>query len=387
MNRPRRTSLSDWWDRPDNGTSPKSGDSDMEVRRERDAVTPRRKEECDSLKASPPSSRFSPSKRGSPTFYIGDDEPDAQGCEASPRKKATTRASKGDINSAVWSALMKAPDLSAVLRNAEAVNAKTKDLCSALEKEVKRKGGEMQERVQAAEERVAALSEELRELKQSKQAAEERVCALSGELCELKTGSQAAEERVCDLRDELCQLKKTDCQGRRGSSAQGEESADIKNVKVAFAAGWEHMNKQLRQIRQQMQLLEERLPSAGLHSSTGLGPSPSPSNDIDDLSKSVGDRWPGRQLPSSTDAPSQNSDNDSDRLSTDSLAASATLDPEEKAELKKIRAILAAAGTAYSKDLCQVKNQMREMRAEMQEFRAFMNEHRACSKNAVEEII
>lgn len=375
MSRPKRTSLSDWWARPD-GTAPESEDSDMEVKGERDAVTPKRKEECEHLRDSTPSSRLSPSKRGSPSFYIGDEDSDDHSREASPRKKAAVRISKDGLDSALLSSFMKDGDKTPgkprtdgaseelAIKLDEMNDKIKKGRCSILENEYKRKSGEMQVRVQAAEERVAELSEELRELKNT---------------------NQAAEERMATLSEELRGIKETGCTSRLHS--QGDESADIKNVKVAFAAGWEHMNKQLRQIRQQMQLHEERLLSTGLHARTGLGPSASPSSNNDDLSKAADPRWPGRQLPSSTDAPSVNSDNDSDRLSTDSLAASATLDPEERAELKKIRAILAAAGAAYSKDLRQVKSQMQEMHAEMQELRATISELRSCSKGAVEEII
>jgi len=152
----------------------------------------------------------------------------------------------------------------------------------------------------------------------------------------------------------------------RGAAA-AERSAEVKKVQVVVAAAGARFDKQLRELRQQLRELREEcgmnkeLQSNRLTEDGSTG-TPRP---VDD------DRWPGRRLSASNAGSLAGSDAgslfDSDAGSlTGSMAGSVSgLGPEEKAELKKIQAIVAAAGTAFSRDLRNMRENMRAILTEM----------------------
>jgi len=150
-------------------------------------------------------------------------------------------------------------------------------------------------------------------------------------------------------------------------AAAAERSAEVKKVQVVVAAAGARFDKQLRELRQQLRELREEcgmnkeLQSNRLTEDGSTG-TPRP---VDD------DRWPGRRLSASNAGSLAGSDAgslfDSDAGSlTGSMAGSVSgLGPEEKAELKKIQAIVAAAGTAFSRDLRNMRENMRAILTEM----------------------
>lgn len=164
---------------------------------------------------------------------------------------------------------------------------------------------------------------------------------------ELESRLRTAEQRVTSLSDELRALKAADS---TGASANPQELAKIKAV---FAAAGLRVDKQLKEIRQQLKCLSEEC-----------------------VGKDVGDaRWPGRKLPVETasavsfDKISVHSDDSLGKYSLTSaggLTSLGGLDPEEKAELKKIKTIVAAAGTVLNKEVRGLKQEIRELRAELQ---------------------
>jgi len=147
------------------------------------------------------------------------------------------------------------------------------------------------------------------------------------------------------------------------ASAAAERSVEVKKVQVVVAAAGARFDKQLRELRQQLRQLREEcgmnkeLQSSRLNEDGSAGSA----RGLDDA------RWPGRVLSGSRAASDAGSLIDSDTGSlTGSMAGSMmSLGPEEKAELKKIQAIVGAAGTAFSRDLRDIREQLRALLAEM----------------------
>jgi len=147
------------------------------------------------------------------------------------------------------------------------------------------------------------------------------------------------------------------------ASAATERSAEVKKVQVVVAAAGARFDKQLRELRQQLRELREEcgmnkeLQRSRLNEDGSAGSA----RGLDDA------RWPGRVLSGSRAASDAGSLIDSDTGSlTGSMAGSMmSLGPEEKAELKKIQAIVGAAGTAFSRDLRDIREQLRALLAEM----------------------
>jgi len=150
-----------------------------------------------------------------------------------------------------------------------------------------------------------------------------------------------------------------------GVSAGGaaERSMEVKMVQLVIAAAGARFDKQLRELRQQLRELREEcgmnkeLQRSRLNEDGSAGSA----RGLDDA------RWPGRVLSGSRAASDAGSLIDSDTGSlTGSMAGSMmSLGPEEKAELKKIQAIVGAAGTAFSRDLRDIREQLRALLAEM----------------------
>lgn len=157
-------------------------------------------------------------------------------------------------------------------------------------------------------------------------------------MTELQGRMRAAEEKVAALSGELRELKMKD--------TVGTPAEDITKVRSVFVAAGVRFDKKLKGLEVQMQKLRDEC-----------------------LGKDVGERWPGRKIDAAS-VGSMNSENNSDHLSLGASATgsltSTTLGTEEKAELKKIHAIVTAAGNVFSREFRDVKCQMREVRAELQ---------------------
>jgi len=138
-----------------------------------------------------------------------------------------------------------------------------------------------------------------------------------------------------------------------------ERSMEVKKVQVVVAAAGQRFDKQLRELRRELRELREECGANKELQSSRLNEdgSAESARGLDDA------RWPGRKL-SDSRAPS---DFDTGSL-TGSLAGSqggwSTLGPEEKAELKKIQAVVGAAGTAFTRDLRDIREQLRALLAE-----------------------
>eukprot|EP00928_Gymnodinium_smaydae_P031677 TRINITY_DN23174_c0_g1_i1.p1 TRINITY_DN23174_c0_g1~~TRINITY_DN23174_c0_g1_i1.p1 ORF type:complete len:450 (+),score=117.72 TRINITY_DN23174_c0_g1_i1:56-1405(+) len=122
--------------------------------------------------------------------------------------------------------------------------------------------------------------------------------------------------------------------------AEGQESKD--QLRVLVAAAGARFDRQLRDLKQKIHELQK---------------------------ESREERWPGRVLggggPGSdagSDAPSMP---DSVAGSLTGSIAGSTYGPEERAELRKIQAVVGAAGTAFTRDLRELRRQVQECKGEL----------------------
>jgi hypothetical protein len=135
------------------------------------------------------------------------------------------------------------------------------------------------------------------------------------------------------------------------SNVEGNK-VEMKKMQVLIAAAGARFEKQLKDVRQQIQELKKQNPQAP------------------DDGNSFGERWPGRVL-NSPKAPSEDDDVTDDARSlsgsiADSMAYSVTgLSQEERAELKKMQTVVAAAGSAFSREMKAVKGQMHDLRGDV----------------------
>jgi hypothetical protein len=364
MRRRNRTSLSSWYAKPDSA-SDEPAEDDLQ-----------HDDRCDSPT----------SKRSNPSFFIGDEsDAPSHDCSPSPRKKAALAVAAAEREPSIDPAMMVVlrgicaeyfennvtPVVRYVTQTQEQLVAQLKEVsaslaCKANAEDVTSLAMIEQVAARAATSRAddskVAIHVRLEEIAtaMNQKANHTNVPTLAQlgskanvkEQVELEQRVQAAERKVLALSEEF------------KSMSQGGESADITKVKAIFSAAGLRVDRQLKELRQQMlNLREER------------------------LGKDVGERWPGRRLDSDArSVTSLHSDNDSDRLSlgasangfssamsTGSGTASISLEPEEKAEFKRIQAIVAAAGTAFSRELRELKVQMRDVRTELHKQRASKN--------------
>lgn len=346
--RRNRASLSDWYDRPDNDDEDPS-----------DLLA----EDSDSSKKC-----FSPTKRSATNFFMGDDSSRDCSREGSPKKRAamTPRSSHGsdigaigdlgtpqdrsarcidmgtpqDANvSAATVIILRgicadyfesnvAPVLRYVQQNQEQLMGKLTELTSKVEQKADAQDVSSRAEIEQVAAKVVSSREDGSKV------------AIHVRQGELEARVRAAEKKVSSLSQELRDLKKMEV------ATASADPGDLSKVKAVFAAAGLRVDKQLKDMRQQMQQLRDEC-----------------------VGREVGERWPGRKLDSASVASfhSRHSDNDSvDRLSLGASAVPSNgLEPEEKAELKKIQAIVAAAGKVFAHDLGEVKRQMREVRAEL----------------------
>jgi len=408
MARRNRNSLSDWWGRPeaDADDTPDVSDSECDDR-------------CDDQCDSPAKRLFSPTKRAIPEFCIGDDSD--TGSVASPRKRLaamtpdttpaggrSTLASpqEATINTAMMTILrgicadyfennvspilryvqqtqdqiitqlkevtdtlgekanrrdvIQLAEVEQVAARAAASRASSDDAKVAMQVRLEQIASAMNQKAHAnnvptlAQHSLKANTKEQAELEGRVKTAEDKVANLTEELHGLKQAdawqrAKTAEDKVANLAEELHGLKKAEVP---------TQPADLVKLKAAFVATGRQYERQLKEMQKRMEKCEEQC-----------------------LGKDVGERWPGRKLDSasvasvhSTDRLSLNSDNDSDRLSLGASAlGSQSLEPEEKAELKKIRSIVSAAGNVFSRDMHDVKKQVNQMRADLLEVKKSMS--------------
>lgn len=422
MGRQQRTSLSDWWKRSEHVCQhvlPEDSDAESKAESKADFEDSTQQQCIEHPPTDPANLNFSPRKRSGSNFFIGDgDTSDDHSRECSPRKRATLTSGDSDINAAMMAMfkglcadyvennvspilryiqqgqdqlmtqlkdLARSVDDKAnigdVMQTQESLRLQLQELSCVLSKKANAEDVFALEHIEQVSAKVAtakvdeikaAIHARLEELStamehkanvanvptcaQLAQKADAKNVATSAQLAELaatvhrsmevadpqdlQMRLRVAEEKVASLSEELRELKSADIVG----ACEGTGPSDMIRVKTVFAAAGLRVDRQLKEMRQQMQKMRE-----------------------DCLGQDVGERWPGRRLSSdSASVFSVQSDNDSDKLSVGASAcASSTLDPEEKAELRKIKAIVAAAGTTFSRDMREVKSQMCEFQNEL----------------------
>eukprot|EP00927_Polykrikos_kofoidii_P081774 TRINITY_DN7958_c0_g1_i1.p1 TRINITY_DN7958_c0_g1~~TRINITY_DN7958_c0_g1_i1.p1 ORF type:complete len:416 (+),score=98.92 TRINITY_DN7958_c0_g1_i1:104-1351(+) len=182
-----------------------------------------------------------------------------------------------------------------------------------------------------------------------------------------EAAAAAAERRITEdvnaLRAELQEVRARVATLEQGRSAPApsdahDQSKEMSHVKVFIAAAGARFDKQLKEVRKQVnELREETLGGAN--------------------------RWPGRALSgqlsprrhrggsaSRCNSPTRSEAGSDVGSVAGSVAASVSesiigLSFEEKAELKKVQAVVAAAGTVFAKELRDVRRQIRDVRAEL----------------------
>jgi hypothetical protein len=364
--------LSDWWSKTDGKAGGKAPDGDADATPAPQSDPDCDDEVCDSVGASPTRHNFSPTKRTN-FFTIGDDsDSQSDALPSSPRKRLamspmmplsmtppmgspreTSLNNKAQMTSlrgicADYFENNVAPILRYVQQTQAQLIAQLKEVTAKLEAKA-----DTQDVTTVADiEKIAASAASARG-DDSKVAIHVRLEELATSMNKLKTCTKdqgdlearvrTAEKKVASLTEELAVLR----QAETGAVGALPETTKLKAV---FAAAGLRYDKQHKEIRQQMQHLQDEC-----------------------LGKDVGTRWPGRKLSTaSVGSVHSMESNESDRLS---LGASAhgglssttcgSMDAEGKAELRKIQAIVAAASRVFSKDLREVKAQMQELRNEL----------------------
>lgn len=164
---------------------------------------------------------------------------------------------------------------------------------------------------------------------------------------DLEDRIRTAEEKVTTLREELQELKSAGAASKPVETDQASDTPGFKKLQVVVAAAGARVDRQLREIRKQMLDLRSEF-----------------------LGNNISERWPGRRLSAVSDG------NDSDTLSVGSIEGSASLkssfggsasglDPDEKAQLKKMQTVFAAAGASFGRDLRELRQEIKEVHAEV----------------------
>jgi len=133
-------------------------------------------------------------------------------------------------------------------------------------------------------------------------------------------------------------------------SATKADEANLKKIQVVVAAAAARFDKQLRDLRGQMGALRDEVHGAG-------------------------DRWPGRMLNSLAAPTTPRSDGGSESAMsfTASGVGSDSFSVDERVELKKIQTVVAAAGTAFSRDMREVRKQVYDLRSELSSVKGLLN--------------
>jgi hypothetical protein len=179
---------------------------------------------------------------------------------------------------------------------------------------------------------------------------------------DLEVRIRTAEEKVTALREELQELRGAGAVNKPVEADKASDSPEFKKLQVVVAAAGARVDRQLREMRKEM---------LGLRSEF--------------LGNSISERWPGRKLSGVSE------DNDSDTKSVGSIEGSASLrssfggsasglDPDEKAQLKKMQTVFAAAGASFGRDLRELRQEIREVHAEVAGVKEHMGVRRKLGK-------
>lgn len=180
----------------------------------------------------------------------------------------------------------------------------------------------------------SSTQESLRTLRQEVETSALQICTLHKEL-----SNRTAE--LTDRLENLASLQK--------SSSPDAGAAEVRKMQVVVTAASARFDKQLKEVKQQLQTLNQ-VQEQGVSLSSLRGNPETPRN-------------LRRNDSFQRDDASSVADSD---LGSISVAGSVSgLKPEEKAELKKMQAVVAAAGSVFNKELREVRRQMQVMQAEL----------------------
>lgn len=132
-------------------------------------------------------------------------------------------------------------------------------------------------------------------------------------------------------------------------------------IQVLIAAASARFDRQLRDVRRQLRELQE--------SRQVCQPTDLPQDDLMTPRRMI-ERWPGRALGSSAQSDAGSDVGSATESIAGSLAGSAAgsvggLSSEEREELRRIRTLMAAAGTAFSRDIRDLRKKFSEMQGEL----------------------
>ncbi|CAE8642084.1 unnamed protein product [Polarella glacialis] len=189
---------------------------------------------------------------------------------------------------------------------------------------------------------------------------------MSTELAKVPLLLSQVEELASSAFLRLSEEKKVITGGEATNKEDAKNSSDLRKIQLVIAAAGARFDKQLKELRQQIKHLQQEgvsaenlgadLGSAGALPVKSSLPAPTREN-----------RWPGRELGS---GPPSEAGSDAGSF-TGSIAGSMAgsvvggLAPEERAELQKIQAVVGAAGTAFSKDLKEVRRYIQEVKEDL----------------------
>lgn len=348
-----RPSLSDWYTRPEDDEAGEDNVSGKETGSTQESSigflgTPTGK---------PFSPLFSPSKRIRPSddefqqsnYFIGDQasfESDRASAVSGPRGNADSEIFVRGL-CAVYFENHVSPVLRSLQQAQESINSQLSDIRLQLARKA-----EAQETVsvETVEELVA------KEVARRSEASDSAVLRQLQELVAVVERKVDADD-VTRLKEEVAALRADNAQAAtvaaESSSARPSVPAaaatsdrtEVKKLQVLVAAAGSRFEKQLQELRRQV---------CDIQSKTG------------GTAQSNENLWPGRVLGSGPVSDAGSDTGSAAASLTGSLAGSTrSLEGEDGAELKKMRAVVGAAGTVFYKDLRDLRKDVHEVREQM----------------------
>mmetsp|Transcript_116852 Transcript_116852/g.225369 ORF Transcript_116852/g.225369 Transcript_116852/m.225369 type:complete len:414 (-) Transcript_116852:190-1431(-) len=184
------------------------------------------------------------------------------------------------------------------------------------------------------------------------------------------------------LREEL-QERIAELESRLGKLTSGQQSAaataEVKKMQVVMSAASSNFNRQLKDVKQQLQSLRQvqetcrPTPPVSLASLKGPMPDPRTPETLRSPREGLLPRENSSKSEKSAEREETMSLPESDEGSVTASVAGSTvsgLSLEERAELKKMQAVVSAAGTVFNKELRDVKKQVKDLQSEVELIKA-----------------
>lgn len=253
-------------------------------------------------------------------------------------RETTSRTEKNSVATLVRMQEMEAK----IRKKADAVNAPTLQHLKSLSAQVDQKVTMLEQKFQSMLDMKADISGVQGLTNERSYPSMDQFSELRDELREKVESKDLLRQRdICELQSRLQDLRSH----ASPASESTEKVAEVKKVQVLVAAAGVRFDRQLKELRTQLQSLKDEVNGPG----------------------SPGSRWPGRVIDTASVKSAQLSDDGSDcgSIGGSSIVGSAVgsaIGPEEKAEIRKIQTVVAAAGTAFSRDMRDVRKQLRDLR-------------------------